>query len=411
MAAKEVRINPVDSAIFGSVFMKFRPFIVCAIVLLSMTFSSKALAVQIEEVQAQEAAQRAVRQEAPAALRIGIAQADAVDDEAATETKPDDTVVETTASQDDSPQISDQWAQLHLQDGSIIGGEIKTKSIDVKTAYGVLTVPIGRIVQIYPGLNSSRELNEKIVQLVEDLGGSESAARDKAQKELVSIGEKIRNVLREIGDGGNAERKKRLDQIYASLDEAMEEAMDELREIERSIKFDDTIVTPDFSIVGEIQQKEFQVASKFGQLKVNLGDIKLVDRRVKHGRKAVRKSVAVPARAFFQTKPQSTGIRVSKGDKISIRADGVVQWTNWKSSSSPEGVTNRSSWNGIHSGKLAARIGSDNSKCVQIGSKGDFIAKTSGILYLGIAMRDSYATNSGYNWTGEYKAKIVIKPK
>ena len=200
-------------------------------------------------------------------------------------------------------------------------------------------------------------------------------------------------------------------QIQATFVEEIEANLEELIDVERSMIFADTIVTPDFSIVGEIQQKQFDVKSKFGDLKVNLSDIKLADRAIELTRPAIRKSVSVPAQSFFQSKPQSTGIRVNKGDKISIRADGVVQWTNWNTSSSPEGVTNRSQWNGINSGKLAARIGTDNSRCVQIGSSEDFVAKSTGILYLGIAMRDSYATNSGYTWTGEYKAKIIVTPK
>jgi hypothetical protein len=184
-----------------------------------------------------------------------------------------------------------------------------------------------------------------------------------------------------------------------------------LAEIERPMIFADTIVTPDFSIVGEIQQQEFAVKSKFGALLIQLGDIKFANRKSDQGKEEIRKAIAVPAMAFFQKKPQSTGIRVNRGDKIAIRADGVVNWTNWNTSSSPEGLTNRSQWNGINSGKLTARIGSDNSKCVAIGNKSEFVAKSNGILYLGISMRDSYATNSGYSWTGEYKAKVIVNPK
>ena len=312
----------------------------------------------------------------------------------------------------DSPEeIGDQFAQLHLQDGSIIGGDITTESIDVKTAYGVLNIPISRIVQIYPGLNSRPEFIEKITQLVEELGGPNAANRDRAQKELIMMGIRIRTVLEKLANENNAEQKKRITIIQATFEEELEANEEELLESDRPIIFGDAVVTPDFTIVGEIQQKQFHVKSKFGDLHVNLGDIRLADRKISVTRANIRKSVAVPAMAFFQTKPQSTGIRVNKGDRISVRADGVVQWTNWNSSSTPEGLTNRSNWNGINSGKLAARIGSNNSQCVQIGNRGDFVADSSGILYLGIAMRDNYATSGSYTWTGEYKAKIVVKPR
>ncbi len=308
-------------------------------------------------------------------------------------------------------KINQQYAQLHLRDGSIIGGDIQAEAITVKTAYGMLTVPISRIVRVYPGLQSNPELNTRIDTLVKDLGGKESAKRDGAQKELLRMGIKIRDILKRAQDGGNAERKKRLIQIQAELDELAEEAAEELEEVEPQMINEDTIVTPDFSIVGEIQQKEFKVVSKFGDLRVQLADIRLADRKIKETKSTIRKSVSVGAMAFFQTTPVKTSIRVNKGDKIEIKADGVVQWVNWSNSSTPEGLTNRSQWNGINSGKLTARIGSDNSKCVQIGSNASFVAKSSGVLYLGIAMRDSYASGtSGYTWTGAYKAKVVVKP-
>lgn len=320
----------------------------------------------------------------------------------------DETDLENQQSADKPPEISDQFARLHLRDGSIIGGEIETRSINVETKFGMLTVPIGRIVKIYPGLQSSPELQQKISQLVEELGANEMSVRDKAQKEIASMGPRIVNVLRTFDDGGNAERKKRLTQILTGIEQQFEDETE--LEQESMLAFDDRIVTPDFSIIGIIQQKQFRVVSKFGDLSVKLGDLKLADREVRGNQSEVRKTIRVPAMAFFQREPKSTGIRVNKGDKISIRADGVVQWTNWNSSSTPDGLTNRSNWQNINSGKLVARIGTDNSNCVAIGSKGEFIAQSPGTLYLGIAMRDSYAANTSYRWSGEYKARIRVKP-
>lgn len=379
---------------------------------------SRSFGIQIKELEALRAKEQAAQVRAQALVQEAIAnhvQAVPMPDDAPTEDKSpeekDEPIVDTAVDQSKRPKISDQFAQLHLRDGSIIGGELATKSIDVKTSYGMLKVPISRIVQFYPGLDSNQKLKQKISDLVESLGGPTVTERDKAQKELIAMGLGIRGILTSIGDGGDAERKKQLNQIYARFDEVIDEAEDEVLPLERSMIFDDTIVTPDFSIVGKIQQKEFRLASKYGALTVTLDGIKLADRIIDHEKTSIRKSIAVPAMAFFQTTPKSTGIRVNKGDRIKIRADGVVQWTNWSSSSTPDGLSNRSQWNGINSGTLTARIGSNNSHCVKIGSSGEITAKSSGVLYLGIAMRDSYANNGSYTWTGEYKAKITVDPK
>ena len=330
--------------------------------------------------------------------------------------KPEDKnkeAAEAVIDTDDGPpkeEIGNQFAQLHLRDGSIIGGDIKTPTIEIKTDYGLLTIPISRVSKIMPGLNGNPELKNRISSLVQGLGADDVVIRDTSQRDLIAMGLKIRKVIDTFDDGGLAERGKRLEEIRAEFDEIAESLEEDALAPETPLDYNDKVVTPDFSIVGEIQQKEFEVSSKFGRLKVLLGDIVMADRMINQGRPEVRKNVDVDAMAFFQTKPQSAGIRVHKGDKISIKASGVVQWTNWSNSSTPEGLTNRSSWNGINSGKLVARVGTDNSSCVAVGSKGDFVAKKSGTLYLGISMRDSYATSTSYTWTGNYKAKVRITP-
>ena len=99
----------------------------------------------------------------------------------------------------------------------------------------------------------------------------------------------------------------------------------------------------------------------------------------------------------------------SKGDVIRISASGVVQWTNWNQTASPEGLPNQGNWNGHANGSLVARVGNDGD--IQfIGSDGKFTAKKSGMLFLGIAMSDNYANNAGYRWTGKFKAKIKVDP-
>ncbi len=390
-----MKLSMMECSIKGSYFLLYLTAMILTVASIS---SSNCLAFQGDEV---------------VPLRpvySGVAVAVAQEDKKSADATNQPGVV-TASNDDDQIEVSKQFAQLHLRDGSVIGGEIKTETIDVKTDYGVLTVPIARISKIYPGLNSSPELKAKMVKLVEDLGADDAPTCDAAQRDLLSMGPKIKNVIREFSDAGVAERAKRLREIQNALDEMASEMEDEALDPESPLASSDRVVTPDFSIVGEIQQKEFQVQSKFGKLQVQLGDILMADRMLSQGRPDVRKAVKVGAMSFFQTKPVSAGIRVSKGDRISIRADGVVQWTNWNSSSTPEGLTNRSSWQGINSGTLVARIGTDNSKCVKVGSNASFVAKSSGTLYLGISMRDSYATNSGYSWTGDYNAKVRISPK
>ena len=323
----------------------------------------------------------------------------------------DEPEISTTPRQSEQKPIGKQFAQLHLMDGSIIGGDFLTVEIDVKTNYGMLKIPISRIVRFQPGLNTRPDYVESISLLFEKMGDADEKTRIAAQKELIALGLKNQNLLDQLATQANDDQKKLLSEIRKAFEEQTELNEEEMLSSDQPSALMDTIVTPDFSVVGEIQQKQFSLKSKFGDLKVELSDIDFADRSVETTGPDVRKTVSVPAEAFFQRTPKSTKIRVNEGDRITIRGSGTVQWANFNNTSSPEGLTNRSQWNGINSGKLTARIGTDNSRCVAIGNDASFVAKSSGILYLGIAMRDSYATNgNGYRWTGEYQAKIVVSP-
>ena len=107
------------------------------------------------------------------------------------ETKPDEKKDDESEGETETvpaeEEIGKQFAQLHLRDGSIIGGDIKTESIDIKTKFGVLNVPIARVSKIMPGLNGNPELKEKIGKLVEGLGAIDITVRDASQRDLVAV--------------------------------------------------------------------------------------------------------------------------------------------------------------------------------------------------------------------------------
>lgn len=365
---------------------------------IALAINAEAHAWQIDEVQ-----------DEPAAVQLKL-NSNIAQPETAVQEK-DEPEINTAPLPNEQKTIGKQFAQLHLTDGSIIGGDFLAVDIDVKTSYGMLKIPISRIIKFQPGLNTRPEYVESISSLFEKMGDPDEKTRIAAQKEILSLGIKNQLLLDELETQANEDQKKLLTEIRKAFEEEIELNEEEMLPMDEPSALKDTIVTPDFSIVGEIQQKQFSLKSKFGDLQVELSDIKFADRSVETAGPDVRKTVSVPAEAFFQRTPKSTKIRVNKGDRITIRGSGTVQWTNWNNTSSPEGLTNRSQWNGINSGKLTARIGKDNSRCVAIGTNGNFVAKSSGILYLGIAMRDSYAGNgNGYRWTGEYQAKIVVSP-
>jgi len=123
----------------------------------------------------------------------------------------------------------------------------------------------------------------------------------------------------------------------------------------------------------------------------------------------VTKKCEVDGHAFFQKNTHSTRIRLQKGDRVSITADGTVRWKNWSTSSTPDGLDNQGDYQDIQCGTLCARIG-QTGDLIKIGTKHSLVAEKSGVLFLGIAMKDSYASNSGYRWIGTYTARVEVKP-
>ncbi len=301
--------------------------------------------------------------------------------------------------------------RFRLWDGSVAIGELENPILHMQTDFGRLEIPVHKIVQFRPGLQSYPQVKQKIDTLVEQLGDREFEVRERAHRELASMGIMISQLISTYSDGGSAERKKHLTELKEEIEQLIEESEEFGMDGEQEPLIDlDAVNTGDFTVLGTIEEKEFVVQTKYGSLKIGLDDVRVAERSGLNRSPTIRKVVNIKGTQFMQTSPVSTGIRVQRGDKVSIRADGSVNWANWGNiTSTPEGIGNQGQWNGHQCGRLIARIGK-NGPILDVGSRGEFVVKTSGTLYLGIAMQDAYAQNEGYSFVGEYRARITVQP-
>lgn len=329
-----------------------------------------------------------------------VAESDADEGEAAVETVEENAQTE-----------SGKLIRFRLWDGSVAIGELENPILHMQTDFGRLEIPVQKIRQFRPGLQSYPQVKQKIDTLVEQLGDREFEVRERAHRELAAMGVMISQLIPTYSDGGSAERKKHLTELKEEIDQLIEES-EEFGADEDQVPLIelDAVNTGDFTVLGTIEEKEFVVRTKYGSLKIGLNDVQVAERAGKHRSPAIRKVVNIKGTQFMQTSPVSTGIRVQRGDKVSIRADGSVNWANWGNiTSTPDGIGNQGQWNGHQCGRLIARIGK-NGPIVDVGSRGEFVVKTSGTLYLGIAMQDAYAQNEGYSFVGQYRARITVQP-
>jgi hypothetical protein len=308
--------------------------------------------------------------------------------------------------------VNPKLIMLHLLDGSKLAGELTIDRISVATEFGELEVPLIKVRSIRPGLESSPELAKQVLGTIEALGSDDYKAREQAHKDLVAMGLKVHHILEEYRNDENAERKRHVGEILKAFEELVLEQQ-ELAEagetVEPPLIKQDTVVTDDFSIVGKVSPDVFKLNSKYGELTVNLADLKEAN-RPRAGKETIRKLVQVPGDNLVQRSFKSSNIRVEAGDKISIRADGSVVMTPWgnEMSSTPDGGANYGWYvpNQIYGGALVAKIG-ERGQVFKVGSKSTFVAKTSGVLQFAIAMQQQYS-QQGYNFPGQYNVRVTV---
>jgi hypothetical protein len=301
--------------------------------------------------------------------------------------------------------------KLHLQDQgttSVVAGKLSVKEIRVETQYGTLTIPINKIRSFTPGLASNAELDQQIRLLIEQLGSNSFAEREQAHKSLLKLGPAIREELKKQSGDSNHERSRHIKLLLTELAEIADEAADESGEPLRAMIRDDTVRTMNFSVVGRILPREFQFHSKYGTLTVSLGDIRTATRDIGDGPENILRVIKVEGTHLAQLRFKNTRIRLKKGDRVSIRADGEIKMTPWGSSSksSPDGGSKFGTYrSGIYSGTLVGRVGSGT--IFKIGRSHTFTAKSAGVLELAIGMRSSYARGN-YQFPGHYNVKIRV---
>ncbi len=309
----------------------------------------------------------------------------------------------------DRKPVNPKQVVFHLWDGNVITGDLTTDGVTVITEFGDLKVPVEKLYGFRPGLNSFPELQEKIKNLVAKLGDKDFNERERSHKAIVNMGPQFLMEIYQYEDGGNAERKRHLKEIRDELENMAEDMENDDSEEGGAVAMirGDSVQTKDFTIVGKIKEATFIVKSKYGPLNINLADIKYMDRPLTGGGE-VRKTVKIPGNTMLGKNMKSTGIRVQKGDVITIRASGQITMTPWGSNrtSGPEGSSRYSNYQKFNGGTLVMQIG--DGKAVGVGAKKTIKANKNGLLKLGIAIPTSYMN---YSYPGEYKVVLKVESK
>lgn len=311
-------------------------------------------------------------------------------------------------------QLGPRHIRLHLLDGSVISGDLSVNEITVETTFGNLVVPIDKIQSFTPGLDSNPKALADIEGLIKNLGGDDYKTREQAHKDLAAMGIKIQKELERFASDENAEIKRHVGEILKEIEEQSQEAedFDEEGGGDRPWIRLDTVVTSEFTVVGKVTPKQFEIASKYGPLTVALADVHTGERET-GARESLRRNVTVEGTNIAQRSFKSTGVRVQAGDKITLRAEGNVIMSPWGSNAAtgPDGAQNYGWYvpNQIPGGALVGRIG-EKGQVFKVGRQSTFVAKSAGVLQLAIGVQPEYA-NEGYSYPGQYTVKLKVEPK
>ncbi len=300
--------------------------------------------------------------------------------------------------------------QFHLMDGAIVSGKLQMKELEVETDFGLLKIPVDSIRGFAPGLKSHAVARQKIKALIEKLGETEAEKREPAIEALLRLGPGVRAEVDRVVKAGGAEFQKKLKTGLDELDTELEQLeQDDSAEVPLALTEGDSVETPTFTAVGRIVPQTFVLASPYGDLKVKLSDIRRAKREVAE-KSEIRKSIKVDGVNLVQHDFVDSGIRVQKGDKISVNADGTVVMTPWgtEAKSTPDGAANYDWYvpEKIPGGALVAKIGSG--EVIKVGAKHTYVAERSGMLRFAIAISEQYADQV---FPGNYNVRIRVQPK
>lgn len=378
--------------------MKPTPYLVAATALLAMTLPGFAPSLAESRL-------------APVAPEpVIVADNDEKPDEAKPDDKKPDDAATPAPKPDPKPKntIPPGTLRFHLMDGTIITGKLETQQIPVKTEFGELIVPITSITSFSPGLAAHPEIHKTIKSLIEQLSDPAAAKRDKAQAQLIAYGAGLVPELQNYVNDTDAERKVRIATIIETLYQAENDFNDDSGRLTLSLTRLDTIVTQDFTVAGHIQLKTFNIQSKFGKLVVNLADIKGAE-QITSDAPEQRRTIDVMGTDIAGMRYRDSGIKLQRGDRVIITAEGSITLTPWgnNSVSSPDGIPQNGMYNGkIPFGGLTGRVGDKGDEFL-IGQKKTFVADRAGTLYLGMAMQQNWAN---YQFPGKYETRIRVVP-
>jgi hypothetical protein len=162
------------------------------------------------------------------------------------------------------PPAEPRW-QIELSGGGRIVGNIAIRQVTLQTEFGPLTIPLADVQSLTPGLVSRPATERRVLSLIEKLGSPSFDEREHAQRELKTLGSRIRGFLEDLRTDGSPERRQRARKLLAEIGPKDDAGTPWLRR--------DVVVTAGQRIAGRIAPAVLDVKTQHGELHVPMGDV------------------------------------------------------------------------------------------------------------------------------------------
>ena len=274
--------------------------------------------------------------------------------------------------------VKERPLEIRLASGTTLVGRIAPVEWQVRTAFGELTVPVRSVRHVRFGRLANAERLAVVRDLIAELAATSPERRHYARTSLHAEGAfAARDLLQAAQAHDDPEVKRISQEILPDRDE---------------------IQTDRFNLAGTIELSAFKVTvPELGTLAVRRRDIVFI-RAFTHVR---TRKFSLTANHIWPNGWLDTKLKVRKGQKLQITAQGTLQFPNWGQAFTPDGNLRMGNMSGHAWGTLVAKVG-ENGTLFRVGSSYAGKADASGTLYFLVMLQVR-----GQPSTGEYAVHVA----
>jgi hypothetical protein len=158
--------------------------------------------------------------------------------------------------------------EMRFVDGGALKVTLRDERLEVRTDFGTLLIPAAAVERVEFGRRVPPAVAKKIAAAVFNLGSPDYKARQAAQAELASSGERAYPALLKAAESGDKEVARRAKEVLTKLREEVPE-----EELERPDY--DVVHTANMTIVGRVTAETLKVSTlPFGEQSVRVADVR-----------------------------------------------------------------------------------------------------------------------------------------